>query len=355
MTHSEQSTLHKIKLFLLTGFFFIVSSQQVFAGGGSITPINFADSQQVTGKSFSPVVAVKDPASNYSSPWVGKEFSIQAHGDLAGASCSTTQRVSDSQGQIKADCHADAYGNFAFDIVDSSGGNNGTFRVIFVEPGQGSGSGFNEQSPSGEYVVTIISGNKTVMPNQVFYVESQLKKDGQPVSNYDDVDYFRWEVLQGSMVIVTSNHLNQNPGIKVPDLGKTVIRCTAIMKNGKTYESGAVTITVAWPTPSPVPTPAATSQTTPAPEKASPKSAQNSPSTPTPATSPVATPKASTRPSASSTPVASDSASATPSAVQAPAPEVVYASHLASRFSIVARAQNLAKIISNFFTHIWKR
>jgi len=153
--------------------------------------------------------------------------------------------VSDSQGQIKADCKADVYGNFAFDLVNAAGVNNGTFSVVFTDPEQLSGSGFDEQTPPGAYTVVITSGNQTVKPNQIFSPSSELKKDGQTVSNYDEVDYFRWEVLQGSIVFppnANPDHLMKNPKIFLPDAGKTVIRVTAIMKNGTSYQSGAVTI-----------------------------------------------------------------------------------------------------------------
>ncbi len=229
---------------LVCSFLFSFSTQAQ-AGGGTVQPINFSDSQQIGGKSFSPVVAIKDPNTNYSSYLAGREFTIQAHSDLAGASCITTQKISDSQGQIKADCKADIYGNFTFDIVDANGVSNAAFHIIFTDPAQLSGSGFDEHTPAGAYTVVITSGNQIVKPNQVFSPLAELRKDGHSVSNYDEVDYFRWEVLQGSFVFepnTNPDHLMKNPKIFLPGVGKTIIRVTAILKNGSSYQSGAVTI-----------------------------------------------------------------------------------------------------------------
>lgn len=343
-------TVNVITSFILATLALTFFAQPALAGGGSIRPTNFAEGQQITGKSFSPVVIITDPASGWTQPWSGQEYNMRAHGDLAGASCDTTQRVSDGQGQIKANCKADVFGTFAFDITAADGSNNATFTVFFTDPSQTSGSGFNEQTPAGDYTVHITNGNLSVTPNQVFSLNAEVKQNGQSMSNYDAVDYIRWEVLQGSMSIVTSSdHLNKNPQIRISDVGRTVIKATAVMKDGRTFQSGAITVTVAYPpTPSPTPRVAIPSPTSP-PSPAG--SVNPAPTSPTPSKSPAAKASPSVSPSAGLT----ATASATPSASVAPERENIQQPEVKAKFNLITRFQSFGKKFSSFFSHLWKR
>lgn len=344
--------------FIIVGVAVQIFAQPVFAGGGSIQSVNFSEGQQITGKSFGPVIGLKDPATDWSQPWVGQEFSMRAHGDLAGASCDTTQRVTDSQGQIKGNCKADTYGTFVFDVVAANGNNNGTFTVHFIEQGQGSGSGFNEQTPAGDYTVHITNGNFSVTPNQVFSLTAQVKQNGQVLSNYDSLQYIRWEVLQGSMSFVgNSDPLTLNPQLRILDLGKTVIRATAIMKDGRTFQSGSITVTVAWPAPKATATTNPTTTTNGSSNSGSSSNTDVSPtSTPSPSSKPTPRPTASSKIKVTAL-TASPAAelTATPSASEAPQVEPVVQEPEKKEFILVVTIRNIGNKIADFFSHLWKR
>jgi hypothetical protein len=251
----------------------LISLGSAFAGGGEYRPLNFSWGQQISGKSFSPEIEVNDNNGKV----IGETFVFEAQGGLAGASCSTTQGTSDGSGKIKANCKADAYGKFVFTVRPiSNPSRNSTVNidVYFTEPGQGSGSGFPETGSPGVYQVVVSPNGTTVTQNETFTLEAKLKRpDGSFLSDQEyvqEVQSFRWTVLQGS--IVTSPSQPSSHGNRVlryfsPDTGKTVMKVTAVLNNGQTIDSGAFTITTNAKTqPSPSPTTKPKTSATPTPK-----------------------------------------------------------------------------------------
>lgn len=320
---------------LLSLAFFLLNIQTAMAGGGAVQPLNFSHAQQISGKSFSPEVAIKDPDTGYSTPLSGREYVIQADGSLAGSSCDTTQRISDSSGKIKANCKADVFGKFGFNVIEvSSGANHAYFEVYFTE----SSSGFPEQGSTGTYTANIKQASFSTTLNATFTLEAVLKKDGQVTSNYDDVNFFRWEVLDGSISTLSAKEAkNRVLEFKNTHSGKTTLRVVVMMTDGSRVESGAIVISTVNP---PSPTPVAQPKT----ESGEQKTGQGS-TTSSPSPSVNSSPKATAKPSLTPSPVATPSPSATTSA------EPQFQAEIESLKQQVAEQQEqlnlLQKIINN--------
>lgn len=228
-------------LFFLFGivFFFNIFTI-VYAGGGSIQPINFAHAQQIAGKSFNPEVAIKDPSTGYQTYLSGQEYTIKATGGLPGAFCETTQKISDQQGRIKASCKADSYGKFGFDVIHANGENHAHFDIYFTE----NSSGFSTEGSQGTYTVSIDQTSFTIAPNTSFILSAQLKKNGEVTTDYSDLQYFYWQVLEGSLTSPQNAQTTKNSSqFMSGSSDKTVVRVIAIMNDGSQVESGAITIT----------------------------------------------------------------------------------------------------------------
>lgn len=235
------------------------------AGGGGVQPINFKHAQQVTGKTFSPEVAVKDPATNYTTGLAGKEFRIETTGGLKGAKCETTQKISDNNGTVKADCSAEEYGSLEFKIIDVAANQSlGAFSVYLTE----NGSGFPQEGTKGAYTIFIIRKNFSTPLNTTYYLEAQLHKNGEITTNYEDVEFFSWQLLDGSVVMTGAKaEKNRIMWFEQVHPQLAVIRVVAVMKDGSTAESGVITVTTGPSTDTyssndekPVPTPAMTPQ-----------------------------------------------------------------------------------------------
>lgn len=223
-----------LPLIIATLGLMIVPAQIARAGGGQYRPITFSHQEVIKGRSVN--IEVEIQKDNFSGPASGEDFEIEAHHDLPGASCQTTQRTADSQGRIKGSCKADGNGRFVFQIkpVSKISVQSGvTFEVFFAQ--ESTATGFQDQGSKStdNYEAIIVQNPSSVTKGERFTVEVKLKRDGQITGDDAKVQSARWQVLKGGMVTYSSEDgSNRKLSVSVDD-SSTVIKADVTLTSGE--------------------------------------------------------------------------------------------------------------------------
>ena len=113
---------------------FVLIAPQVFAGGGPFRLVNYSNGQVINADSYEFVLQIDDFSSYPSKPAPGKEVVFEAHHDLDGAYCETTQAVSDSEGRVKGKCGTAEHGRFVFTVKLKDGSRQTESNVYLTGP-----------------------------------------------------------------------------------------------------------------------------------------------------------------------------------------------------------------------------